>query len=151
MAHTIYGELRKDTYINQAGTMYSIELSEMNKDKEGNKTYTNYKASFFPKSPAAIAYYNERLIKGAFVVVNCEKLSVETSQCGQYTRLNMNFAKLDGCSSNGQPPQQQAPQQQAPQQQQQPQVNQQQPKPQSPQPAKQGFEDFDDDIPFNQA
>ena len=47
MSHTIYGELRKDTYINQAGTMYSIELSEMNKDKEGNKTYTNYKLHHF--------------------------------------------------------------------------------------------------------
>ena len=148
MSHTVSGELRKPTYINQAGTMYAIELSEMNKDKEGNKTYTNYKASFFPKSQAAIDYYNQCLVEGAFVVVTCDKLSVEVSQCGKYTRLNMNFAKLDGCSSNSQPAQQQAPQQRQAQQQQ-PQVNQQQPKPQAPQPAVSGFDNFDDDIPFN--
>ena len=50
----------------------------------------------------------------------------------------MNFAKLDGCSSNSQPAQAQAPQQQT----------QAQAPQQAPQPAQNNNVNYDDDIPF---
>jgi hypothetical protein len=125
MAHIVSGELRKDTFTKQTsnGMMYSIELSEHQKDKEGNSVYTNYRAAFFPKSQGMTDLLNKALVKGNFVVISCDKLKIDVSDCGQYTKLDMNFAKLDNfieCgNSQGQAPQQSYQQpvaQQAPQQ-----------------------------------
>jgi hypothetical protein len=137
MAHIVSGELRKDTFTKQTsnGMMYSIELSEHQKDKEGNSVYTNYRAAFFPKSQGMTDLLNKALVKGNFVVISCDKLKVDVSVCGQYTKLDMNFAKLDNfieCgNSQGQAPQQ-SYQQPAPQQA--PQQNYQQPPAQQPAP-----------------
>jgi hypothetical protein len=115
--------------------MYSIELSEHQKDKEGNSVYTNYRAAFFPKSQGMTDLLNKALVKGNFVVISCDKLKIDVSVCGQYTKLDMNFAKLDNfieCgNSQGQAPQQ-SYQQPAPQQA--PQQNYQQPPAQQPAP-----------------
>jgi hypothetical protein len=137
MAHIVSGELRKDTFTKQTsnGMMYSIELSEHQKDKEGNSVYTNYRAAFFPKSQGMTDLLNKALVKGNFVVISCDKLKIDVSDCGQYTKLDMNFAKLDNfieCgNSQGQAPQQ-SYQQPAPQQA--PQQNYQQPPAQQPAP-----------------
>lgn len=174
--HIVHGELRKDTFIKHnvgkdgQSTMFGVELSEMIKDyRTGEKTYTNYKALLFASSPAHVDYYTSSLVKGNFVVLNCEKLKIEVSECGQYTKLFMDNARLEGAGyiqPNNQAPQQQAQQggfqqQQKPtqqqggfQQQQAPQqqggfANQGQ---QQQAPVNQGQQepsiDFDDDIPF---
>jgi hypothetical protein len=137
MAHIVSGELRKDTFTKQTtnGMMYSIELSEHQKDKEGNSVYTNYRAAFFPKSQGMTDLLNKALVKGNFVVISCDKLKIDVSDCGQYTKLDMNFAKLDNfieCgNSQGQAPQQNY---QQPAAQQAPQQNYQQPPAQQPAP-----------------
>jgi len=132
MAHIVSGELRKAPYVKPnvgqdgASKLFIVELSEMIKDYQtGEKTYTNYKASLFAKG-GQIDYYNSVLVEGNFIVVNSEKLKIEVSECGQYTKLSMENARLEnaGYIASGQPQgqsnQQQngyAPQQQAPQQQ----------------------------------
>jgi len=137
MAHIVSGELRKAPYVKPnvgqdgASKLFIVELSEMIKDYQtGEKTYTNYKASLFAKG-GQIDYYNSVLVEGNFIVVNSEKLKIEVSECGQYTKLSMENARLEnaGYIASGQPqgqsnqqqngyaPQQQAPQQQAQQQQ----------------------------------
>lgn len=160
--HIVHGELRKAPYIKQGvggdgqSTMFAIELSEMIKDyKTGEKTYTNYKAILFAKSPAHVAHYQSTLVEGNFVVVNCEKLKIEVSECGQYTKLYMDNARLEGSGyiANNNQPHQQAPQQQQggfQQQQQQSQARQQthQAMNQNAQQNQQGSTQFDDDIPF---
>ncbi len=122
MPHTVSGQLRKATFTKQldnGGTMLAIELSEFQKDKDGQPIYTNYKAAFFPKSQAAYDHLSKALIEGNFVVVTCDKLKVDVSSCGQYTKLDMQFAKLDNyMEGSAQPSQVQGPaqgQQQAPQ------------------------------------
>ena len=133
MAHIVSGELRKAPYVKPnvgqdgASKLFIVELSEMIKDYQtGEKTYTNYKASLFAKG-GQIDYYNSVLVEGNFIVVNSEKLKIEVSECGQYTKLSMENARLEnaGYIASGQPqgqsnqqqngyaPQQQAPQQQA--------------------------------------
>ena len=132
MAHIVSGELRKAPYVKPnvgqdgASKLFIVELSEMIKDYQtGEKTYTNYKASLFAKG-GQIDYYNSVLVEGNFIVVNSEKLKIEVSECGQYTKLSMENARLEnaGYISSGQPQGQSnqhqggyAPQQQAPQQQ----------------------------------
>lgn len=127
--HIVSGELRKAPFIKpncgQDGqsTMFAVELSEVMKDYQtGEKVYTNYKAVIFAKSPGQIDYYNSVLVEGNFIVVSGEKLKIDVSPCGQYTKLNIENARLEnaGYIAQGQSNQQQAPQQQvyAPQQQQ---------------------------------
>lgn len=109
--HVVHGELRKAPFIKQLAesTMYALELSEMIKDyKTGDKTYTNYKAILFAKSDAHIAHYNNTLVEGNFIVLTSDKLKIERSECGQYIKLFMDNARLEG-SGYIQP---QAPQQQ---------------------------------------
>ena len=80
-------------------TMFIIELSEMVKDfKTGEKSYTNYSAAIFAKSPAQIDYYNTSLVEGNYVVVNCEKLKVDVNESNgkQYIKLQMEGARLEG-------------------------------------------------------
>jgi len=126
--HIVHGTLRKEPMIKQLAesTMFIVELSEMVKDfKTGEKTYTNYKAMLFAKTPAAIDYYTQATTLGSFIVLNCEKLKVETFDANSgktYITLMMDNAKLEGAQFNqsAQPQQQQqyqpAPQQRAPQQ-----------------------------------
>lgn len=116
MSHTVSGQLRKATFTKQldnGGTMFAIELSEFQKDKDGQPVYTNYKAAFFPKSQAAYDHLSKALVEGNFVVVTCDKLKIDVSSCGQYTKLDMQFAKLDNyMEGSTQPNQNQQPQQQ---------------------------------------
>ncbi len=134
--HIVSGELRKAPFIKPGcgqdgqSTMFAVELSEVMKDYQtGEKVYTNYKAVIFAKSPGQVDYYNSVLVEGNFIVVSGEKLKIDVSQCGQYTKLNIENARLENAGyiaqgqGNNQAPQQggYAPQQQAPNQQYQPQ------------------------------
>jgi len=120
--HIIHGELRKAPFIKTGcgqdgqSTMFIIELSEMIKDRQtGEKTYTNYSAAIFAKSPAQIDYYNTSLVEGNFIVVNCEKLKVDVKESNgkQYVKLQMEGARLEGAKYiEQQQGYQQAPQQQ---------------------------------------
>ena len=103
--HIIFGELRKAPFIKTGcgqdgqSTMFIIELAEVIKDRQtGEKTYTNYSAAIFAKSPAQIDYYNTSLVEGNFIVVNCEKLKVDVSESNgkQYIKLQMEGARLGG-------------------------------------------------------
>ena len=156
--HIVTGQLRKAPFVKvlQDATMFAVELSEMIKDyKTGEKVYTNYSALLFAKSEAHVNHYNNVLVEGNFIVLTSEKLKIEVSQCGKYTKLQMDNARLENSNfiqGNAQP-QQQSYQQQAPQQQRQapqaPQYQQQAPQQQQqrPQQAPQAAS-FDDDIPF---
>lgn len=166
MSHIVNGKLRKAPFIKEGcgpqgdSTMFIIELAEMNRDwQTQEKSYTNYKAMFFAKTDAAKGYYNKAFAEGSYVVVQCEKLKVDTFQADSgvtYVTLNMENPRLEGAltveDQGGipqQPQQQQGwgqPQQPAPQQQQQrsPQQAPQQNQPQYNEPPR----DFDDNIPF---
>ncbi len=176
MAHVVSGKLRKPPFIKEGcgqdgqSKMYAIELSEMTKDyRTQEKSYTNYKALFFAKTEGAKAYYDKAFEEGSFVVVACEKLKVDVSECGQYIRLEMDNARLEGALTNenqgapsggqnwGQPqqpnggqPYNQAPQngQQQGGYQQPNQAPQRQPQQQNQAPQYNDMPDFDDDIPF---
>ncbi len=108
--HVISGELRKDTFEKQldGSYMFAIELSEFQKDKDDQPVYTNYKAAFFAKSQNAFDMYKKAFVKGNFVVVSCDKLKIDVSDCGQYTKLDMSFPKLQSFKDCAQQPQQQA-------------------------------------------
>ena len=160
--HIVTGQLRKAPFVKvlQDATMFAVELSEMIKDyKTGEKVYTNYSALLFAKSEAHVNHYNNVLVEGNFIVLTSEKLKIEVSQCGKYTKLQMDNARLENSNfiqGNAQP-QQQSYQQQAPQQQQRqapqaPQYQQQAPQQQAPQQQRPQqapqAASFDDDIPF---
>lgn len=179
MSHTVSGKLHKAPFIKQLqdSTMFAIKLCEVTKDRNtGEKSYVNYEAVLFAKTQSAIDFYTSATSEGSFVVVSCEKLQIKVSDCGQYTSLSMENARLENASyPQLQAPQQGSSQQQAaPQQQQAPaQVWSSQPQQQQPQ---QGFQkpsqqarqqpqqfvnqqqqqpqyseqtmDFEDDIPF---
>lgn len=163
MSHIVSGKLRKAPFIKEGcgpqgdSTMFIIELAEMNKDwQTQEKSYTNYKAMFFAKTDAAKGYYHKAFAEGSFVVVQCEKLKVDTFQADSgvtYVTLNMESARLEGaltvedqCGMSQQPQQQyNAPQQQQVPQQQYQQQPQQQAQQQYNNPP-QGFDDSQ--IPF---
>lgn len=101
--HIVHGQLRKAPYVKSGvgkdgqSTMFAVELSEMIKDyKTGEKTYTNYKAILFAASDAHVAHYMQTLVEGNFIVITSEKLKVEVSECGQYIKLYMDNARLEG-------------------------------------------------------
>lgn len=153
MTHVVSGKLRKATFIKDGcgqdgmSRMYGIELAEVSKDyKSGEKSYTNYKALFFAKTPNAQAYYDQALAEGSYVVVSCEKIKVEQREHnGQtYITLMMESPRLDGANylENGSGGQQQQ------QQQQRHQTNQYQQQRQGAQQQQQGDNQFDDSIPF---
>lgn len=131
MSHIVSGKLRKAPFIKEGcgqgdSTMFVIELAEMNKDYQTQeKSYTNYKAMFFAKTDAAKGYYHKAFAEGSFVVVQCEKLKVDTFQADSgvtYVTLNMENARLEGAltvEDQGGMPQQPQQQYNAPQQQQQ--------------------------------
>ena len=151
MAHVVSGKIFKAPFVKtgcgpqQDSTMYAVELSEVIKDfRDPNvKHYTNYKALFFAKTPAANDYYSKAFAEGSFVVVACEKLKVEVSDCGKFVKLNMDNPRLEGAAFNdNQPARQQSQQQQWGQP--------SQPTPQNnPAPVNNNQPDFDNqDIPF---
>ena len=165
--HIVHGELRKAPYVKSGvgkdgqSTMYIVELSEVIKDyKTGVKAYTNYSAMLFAASPAHIDHYNKTIVEGNFIVLTAEKLKIEVSECGKYTKLAMDNARLEGSGyiaqqqGQGQPqPQQRQPQQQPqgqqPQRQPAPQGYQQgyQQAPQGQQPQQMPQPNFDDSEP----
>ena len=112
--HIVSGELRKAPFVKvgvgQDGqsVMFAVELSEVNKDyKTGEKTYTNYKALLFAKG-GQVDYYTNVLVENNFIVVSSEKLKIEVSDCGQYTKLSMENARLENAGYIAQGQQQQA-------------------------------------------
>lgn len=116
--HIVHGQLRKAPFTKSGvgkdgqSTMFAVELSEMIKDyKTGEKSYSNYKAILFASSDAHVNHYNQTLVEGNFIVLTSEKLKIEVSECGQYTKLYMDNARLEG--SNYIQPQQQPQQQQS--------------------------------------
>lgn len=152
MTHVVSGKLRKATFIKDGcgpdgmSKMYGIELAEVVKDyRTGEKSYTNYKALFFAKTPNAQEYYDQALAEGSYVVVSCEKLKIEQREHnGQtYTTLMMENPRLDGANypEQGQQQQQQQRQQQSAQQ------NQYQQQRQGMQQTQQPHQ-WDDDQPF---
>lgn len=160
--HIVHGELRKPPYVKQGvgkdgqSTMFIVELSEVIKDfRSGEKSYTNYSAMLFASSPAHIDHYNKTLVEGNFIVLTSEKLKIDISECGKYTKLAMDNARLEGsgyiAQAQGQQSQAPAQQQQRPQQnqgyQQQGQQNQGYHRP--PQGQSAPDFDFDDGIPFS--
>ena len=155
--HIVHGQLRKAPFIKPGvgkdgqSTMFAVELSEMIKDYQtGEKIYTNYKAILFAASEAHIAHYQNTLVEGNFIVVTSEKLKIEVSECGQYTKLFMDNARLEG--SGYIQPTQQAPAQQGGGFQQQAPAQQggfaQQQGQQQQAPINQGQQIADPDIPF---
>lgn len=112
--HIVSGELRKAPFIKPGlgqdgqSVMFAVELSEVNKDyKTGEKTYTNYKVVLFAKG-GQVDYYTNVLVENNFIVVSSEKLKIEVSDCGQYTKLSMENARLENAGYIAQGQQQQA-------------------------------------------
>ena len=156
MTHIVQGKIRKAPFIKEGcgpdgmSKMYGIELAEVVKDyKTGEKSYTNYKALFFAKTPNAQAYYDQALAEGSYVVVSCEKLKIEQREHnGQtYITLMMENPRLDGANYPEQG-QRQASQQYQQQQRQQAQQQWANPQQQRQQAYNEPPQDFDDDIPF---
>ena len=101
MSHTISGKLHKAPFTKQLqdSTMFAVKLSEVTKDRQtGEKVYTNYEAVLFAKTANAIQFYTDATAQGSFVVISCEKLQIKTSDCGQYTSLSMENARLENAS-----------------------------------------------------
>lgn len=155
MPHIITGEIRKDVYTKEgtgnkgAWKMYAVELSESYKDKDGQRQYTNYRATFFA-SEAQVNWYDHAFVKGRVISASCEQLSVQQREHNGTNYITLEllqprlvFSQREPQQQSGQQSGQQggwgAPQQPKPQ-----------PKPQQ-KPAQQNNEppmDFDDDIPF---
>lgn len=151
MPHIITGEIRKDVYTKEgngnkgAWKMYAVELSESYKDKDGQRQYTNYRATFFA-SEAQVNWYDHAFVKGRVISASCEQLSVQQREHNGTNYITLEllqprlvFSQREPQQQSGQQSGQQggcgAPQQQQPQQ----------------KPAQQNNEppmDFDDDIPF---
>ncbi|PAJ72169.1 hypothetical protein CJF42_22720 [Pseudoalteromonas sp. NBT06-2] len=79
--HIVSGTLKEQPFmkdLGEKGFMWILRFSELTKDfKTSEKCYANYKALIFAKHPDQIAYFQNKLIEGAGVVVNSEKLKVE--------------------------------------------------------------------------
>ena len=160
MTHIVQGKIRKAPFIKEGcgpdgmSKMYAVELAEVVKDyKSGEKSYTNYKAMFFAKTPNAQAYYDQALAEGSYIVVSCEKLKIEQREHNGtiYITLMMESSRLDGANypeQNQQQGQQQASQQYQQQQCQQAQQQWANPQQQSQPAYNEPHMDFSDDVPF---
>ncbi|QHJ79981.1 MAG: hypothetical protein [Bacteriophage sp.] len=143
MPHIITGEIRKDVYTKEgngnkgAWKMYAVELSESYKDKDGQRQYTNYRATFFA-SEAQVNWYDHAFVKGRVISASCEQLSVQQREHNgtNYITLELLQPRLVFSQREGDAQTQQA-QQQRPAQNQQRQAQQQPP-----------AQNFDDSIPF---
>ena len=120
--HIVHGELRKAPYVKSGvgkdgqSTMFIVELSEVIKDyRSGEKSYTNYSAMLFASSPEHVNHYSKTIVEGNFIVLTSEKLKIEVSECGKYTKLMMDNARLEGSGYIAQPQGQQQQAQQRPQ------------------------------------
>jgi hypothetical protein len=100
--HVITGTIRKEPFT-RTGTsakgewqLFAVELSESWKDKEGNRQYSNYRASLFASTPASINYNKELLVEGAIVSISSETLQVVSREHNgkTYTHLEMINPKL---------------------------------------------------------
>lgn len=151
MPHTVTGEIRRDVFTKEGQgakgpwKMYGVDLSEMVKDRDGNKHYANYRATFFASSDAMRNWYDDAFQKGKIISVSCEKLKVEQrdTDSGTYITLSMEQPSLT-FSQRGEasaPPQQQDRSGWG-----QPQQNKQENK--SPPKGNEPPMDFDDEIPF---
>lgn len=156
MTHIVQGKIRKAPFIKEGcgpdgmSKMYAVELAEVVKDyKSGEKSYTNYKAMFFAKTPNAQAYYDQALAEGSYIVVSCEKLKIEQREHNgtTYITLMMESPRLDGANYPEQG-QQQASQQYQQQQRQQSQQQWENPQQQRQPAYSEPPMDFSDDIPF---
>lgn len=143
--HVITGQIRRAPFTKEGQNangnwkMFSVDLSERYKDKDGEAQYTNYRAVFFAKE-SMLDWYNEAFQEGKVITVSAESLAVDVrDKDGRtYVTVNMNNPRLEFSQRGDSQPQQN--QRQHSQQQQQPQQQQQQ----RPQQQKQ----FEDDIPF---
>ncbi len=139
MPHIITGEIRKDVYTKEgngnkgAWKMYAVELSESYKDKDGQRQYTNYRATFFA-SEAQVNWYDHAFVKGRVISASCEQLSVQQREHNgtNYITLELLQPRLVFSQREGE----------AQQQQQRPAQSQQRPAQQ------QATQNMDDDIPF---
>ena len=156
MTHIVQGKIRKAPFIKEGcgpdgmSKMYAVELAEVVKDyKSGEKSYTNYKAMFFAKTPNAQAYYDQALAEGSYIVVSCEKLKIEQREHNgtTYITLMMESPRLDGANYPEQG-QQQASQQYQQQQRQQAQQQWENPRQQRQPAYNEPPIDFSDDVPF---
>lgn len=142
---TLSGTLKFDAKRFQAGesTGFSFTLGEQVYNRSTKeKSWTNYQFAVFAKSPKQIEYYERALVEGSVVFATAETLILH-----EYN--GKTYLKGDNCtvrviSSNPSAPQngqqganwqQSAPIQQQPMQ--------------APQQAPDGFDDFNDDIPFS--
>ena len=140
--HILTGLIRKAPFVKSGSNskgewmMFSIEMSESWKDRDGNRVYSNYKAVLFASTPGSINYNKEVLVEGAIVSISSETLQVVSREHNgkTYTHLEMINPKLVFAKA----PEGAAPQQQAAQQQRAPQQSQQSAPP----------VDYDDSIPF---
>lgn len=155
MPHIITGEIRRDVFRNEGSNgngryvMYGIDMSESFKDRRQNneRVYTNYRATVFAKTDAAIAFYDDILVKGKIVSIQSEALKIDKREGNdgrEYLTMEMVDPKVifgqrnQEAGSWGQPSQPQGGGQ-----------SRQQSQPQS-RPAQNNNQkpDFDDDIPF---
>jgi hypothetical protein len=142
MTHIVTGEIRKAPFTkdgsnnNGAWKMYSIELSESHKPREGDRVYTNFRAVFFAKE-SQMQWYDEAFQEGKVVSVQSDAIEVVNRESNgkTYTHLEMINPKLLFSQRGGN-------QQQQPQQKQEQRQQTQQTKPQQQQ------QDFDSEIPF---
>lgn len=80
--HTVPFKLNENAQEFQSGeyTGFGIRTGIKFQDRNKQDQWTNYKAAIFAKSPAQVDFYRANLIKGALVVVTCEKQEVELFQ-----------------------------------------------------------------------
>lgn len=167
MGHTVTGKLNKAANQFQAGESAGfgirIGVKAYNRETQQDE-WTNYEAAIFSKQQNQIQFYQNALVEGAIVSINCETLTIKRYQgnLGESLSLGMNNARLEYVNNPNQQPMNQGGYQQ-PQQQMQSQGGYQQPQqraqaphdhPQNrqPQQAPQGgnmMNDFDDDVPFS--
>lgn len=141
--HVITGQIRKSPFTkdgqNAKGNwkMYAIQMSESYKTRDGERKYSNYRATFFA-SEAQISWYDEAFQEGKVISVSGDSLAVnEREHNGKvYITLELQNPRLMFSQRGVEP----APQQHQQQHQQQ---RQQQQRHQSQQQSQ-----FDDDIPF---
>lgn len=150
--HVITGTIRKAPFTRTGASakgewqLFAVELSESWKDKDGNRHYSNYRASMFASTPGSINYNKEVLVEGAIVSISSETLQVVAREHNgkTYTHLEMINPKLVFAKA----PEGSAPQQHAPKQSGQ-QSGLGKPQYSAPQsPANEPPVDLDSDIPF---
>ena len=106
--HAITGELRKETRTFSGNGAkgrwegFSVELVEVITDRRsGEKSYTNYNATFFAQTEKMADYLRGVLVPGRVVTVSSQKLSTRTFDGNDgktYVTLNMIDPRIDWSS-----------------------------------------------------